>query len=228
MKWIGKHFMIKAKAFIFDLGGTLIDTKMRFYSIFNKNLKKFGIKPLSWKEFREKYSQGKINDCILPEGSKDRERKLDQFWKNLSQDYRGGNDPPIPGAKEVLRKIYQAKIPIAAATYVMLPPEETKKELTRYGIAKFISCIITAFQGEGKHYLLKKEIIPKAIAKLGIPPKDCVVVGDTVEDVEGGKGVGAKTVAVLSGLVTEKYLKKAKPDAIIDSVAQLFEVVEIT
>lgn len=219
--------MIRTKAFIFDLGGTLIDTKMRFYSIFNRNLENFGIKPLPWREFREKYSQGKINDCILPKGSKNREERLDQFWKNLSQDYKGGNDPLIPGAKEVLKKIYQAKIPIAAATYVMLPPEETERELTRYGIAKFISHIVTAFQGEEKRYLPKKEIIPKVIAKLGIPTKDCVVVGDTVEDVEGGREAGTKTVAVLSGLVTEKYLKKARPDAIIDSVANLFGVVKI-
>lgn len=220
--------MIKAKAFIFDIGGTLLDTKRRFRLILNKTFKEWGIKPLSGKELRKCYPNGGIDKLVLKKSGKKEEAK--RFWKEFSlryQTYKEAEDPLIPGAREALERIYQAGIPMVISTYIFLSPREVKKSLAKYGIDKFFSHIITAFQGKEKDYLYKKDIIPQALERLKKKPRDTVLVSDTFEDMEIGRRLGLKTVAVLSGLVSREYLEKANPDVIIDSVAQLFEVVDI-
>ena len=220
--------MIKAQAFIFDIGGTLLDTKRRFRLILNKTFKAWGIKPLSWKELRERYPNGGIDKLVLRKSGKKEEAK--RFWKEFSLQYHTYNkaeDPLIPGAREALERIHQAGIPIAISTYIFLSPREVKESLAKYGIDKFFSHIITAFRGKEKDYLYKKDIIPQALERLKKKPRDTVLVSDTFEDMEIGRRLGLKTVAVLSGLVSREYLEKANPDVIIDSVAQLFEVIDI-
>jgi phosphoglycolate phosphatase-like HAD superfamily hydrolase len=50
---------------------------------------------------------------------------------------------------------------------------------------------------------------------------ECVIVGDSVIDVEAGKAAGIKTVSVLTGLYSQEELSRAKPDYIVASVAEL-------
>ncbi|MEM2796442.1 MAG: HAD hydrolase-like protein, partial [Candidatus Hadarchaeales archaeon] len=64
--------------------------------------------------------------------------------------------------------------------------------------------------------------------KLGVEPQECVIVGDYWNDIRDGKKVGAKTVAVLTGLMRRELLEKYGPDAVIKSIADLLEVVEFS
>jgi phosphoglycolate phosphatase len=54
-----------------------------------------------------------------------------------------------------------------------------------------------------------------------VPIMDVVVVGDTAHDVAMARAAGCKAVLVLTGPTTSDELERAKPDAIIDSIAQL-------
>ena len=65
-------------------------------------------------------------------------------------------------------------------------------------------------------------MIQTAMQQLCITDARCVVkVGDTTVDVEEGKNAGCITVAVLSGTQTREELEKAKPDFILESIAEL-------
>ena len=50
---------------------------------------------------------------------------------------------------------------------------------------------------------------------------DCVIAGDSVIDIRAGKAAGAKTVAVLSGLYSQKELAEEKPDLILKDITWL-------
>lgn len=226
--------LIKAKAFIFDIDQTLLNTLKRFYVVFNRNLEKFGRKPLEYKDFVKKYSQDILDEVVAPPGSKEREAKIHRFWLSFLKEFRSfrtGEDHLIPGVKRVLEKIYQAKIPIAVNTNCIASPSQVKEELDEFGIGEYVSVISTGSEAKDEladgHHFSKKMIIKKAIAKLKISAKDCVVVGDYYNDIRAGKALGAKTIAVLTGLTGREYALKLKPDAIIDSLAHLFDVVEI-
>jgi phosphoglycolate phosphatase len=55
---------------------------------------------------------------------------------------------------------------------------------------------------------------------------DCLIVGDSVNDVRAGKAAGARTVAVLSGLYTHEELIREFPDLILPDVTTLPEFVK--
>ncbi len=61
-------------------------------------------------------------------------------------------------------------------------------------------------------------------AQLGLRPQRCVMVGDTTVDIRSARAAGAWVAAVLSGFGTRDELERAKADLLLDSVAQLAEV----
>jgi phosphoglycolate phosphatase-like HAD superfamily hydrolase len=61
---------------------------------------------------------------------------------------------------------------------------------------------------------------------LNVKISDCLIVGDSISDLEAGKAAGAKTVAVLSGLFSHQELVKENPDLIIKDVTVLPNFVE--
>ena len=60
--------------------------------------------------------------------------------------------------------------------------------------------------------------------RLGLPPQRCVMVGDTTVDIRSARAAGAWVAAVLSGFGTRDELERAGADLVLDSVAQLVEI----
>lgn len=60
-----------------------------------------------------------------------------------------------------------------------------------------------------------------AAAQLGVDPRHCLMVGDTVVDIKAGKAAGTQTVGVLCGFGDEKELRIAGADLIIGSPIEL-------
>ncbi len=63
-----------------------------------------------------------------------------------------------------------------------------------------------------------------AAERLGIPPQELLMVGDTYVDIKTGKRAGAQTLGVLCGFGTEKELKREGADKILASTADLKEL----
>ena len=63
-----------------------------------------------------------------------------------------------------------------------------------------------------------------AAERLGIPPKDILMVGDTYSDIKMGKRAGAQTLGVLCGFGTEKELEREGADMLLPSTADLKEL----
>ena len=223
--------MIKAKAIIFDTDGTLIDTTKRFFTVFNRILQKHGKKPLDWKNFYKRYCKDTLDDVVATK-KKDRREFLHRFWIEFLTEYRfihADGDALIHGVDKVLKRIAEKGALIAITTSCIVPPNKLGRELSKYDIRKFANAIVTGADvvkalNEGHHFS-KKEIFELAMKKLGVAPRDCVVVGDYWSDIKAGKELGAKTVAVLSGSMELDTFEKLKPDAIINSVKDMLKVV---
>jgi N-acetyl-D-muramate 6-phosphate phosphatase len=63
-----------------------------------------------------------------------------------------------------------------------------------------------------------------AADQMGISPRECVMIGDTVVDIRAGKAAGAQTVGVLCGFGTEKELRRAGADLIIPTTGELVNI----
>ena len=55
---------------------------------------------------------------------------------------------------------------------------------------------------------------------------DCIIAGDSVNDLRAGKAAGAKTVGLLSGLYTKEELERENPDLVLPDVTALPEYIE--
>ena len=224
--------MITAKAVIFDLDCTLIDTLDRFFDLFNELLIERGDKPLSRTSFLKRYVDDTLDDVVAPVHIDRREERLHKFWMEFLVRYR--KDGPcgklIPGVRQVFKKLGAARIPIAVITSCIVPSAELKRELAGWGLDSYVKTITTAHDvaediAKGHHFS-KVEIFQNAVKNLGVRAEDCVVVGDYWNDIRDGKKVGAKTVAVLTGQMRRQLLEKYGPDAIIDGVKDLLKVVQ--
>ncbi len=58
------------------------------------------------------------------------------------------------------------------------------------------------------------------------PPESAVIVGDTPRDVECGKYVGARTVAVATGRIPREQLEATRADAVFDDFSDVASVIK--
>ncbi|HKT47647.1 MAG TPA: HAD family hydrolase [Candidatus Acidoferrales bacterium] len=60
-----------------------------------------------------------------------------------------------------------------------------------------------------------------ALRHLALNPKSCIYVGDSPEDLEMAGRAGVRAVAVLGPFPTEKRLRAAKPEFLLESITEL-------
>jgi phosphoglycolate phosphatase len=91
--------------------------------------------------------------------------------------------------------------------------------LAEAGVADVFEVVITADDVQNK----KPHAEPLVMCsdKLDLAPGNCVYVGDTRVDIKAGKAAGMQAVAVLTGFDDYDALEREKPDAIIESVAEI-------
>jgi len=82
------------------------------------------------------------------------------------------------------------------------------EELKSLGLSRYIDTLTT--YEVLPRARCKADLILECLRTLGIDEKECVVVGDSPEDIQAGKGIGAITVAALYGFHTSDELMKFK------------------
>ncbi|HKV62715.1 MAG TPA: HAD family hydrolase [Candidatus Acidoferrum sp.] len=60
-----------------------------------------------------------------------------------------------------------------------------------------------------------------ALRKMNLDPSACVYVGDSPQDVEMARRAGVRAIGVLGPFPTEKRLRAAKPEIVLDSLEEL-------
>jgi phosphoglycolate phosphatase len=195
----------------FDLDGTLIDSRTRLYRLFQY------LVPTSNLSFDEYWllKRNKINHFeILTNkfGYTEQAFKVfEQKWLNeIEQPKWLHFDVPFNGVTELLANLSSThKLYLVTARQF---ESEVLKQITNFGWEHFFSKIFVTAQTKEKHELISDNIV--------VSPDDWFV-GDTGMDVQTGKKLGIKTVAVLSGFLNKENLLSYKPDFIINDVTCL-------
>ncbi|MBA2116000.1 HAD family hydrolase [Bremerella alba] len=93
-------------------------------------------------------------------------------------------------------------------------------KLGHYGIHEYF-----AFGGFGDHHPNRDDVARAALEAAEvfhgetISPNDVYVIGDTPNDVKCARSIGAKAVAVATGVFSEEELEAAKPDLLLTNLA---------
>ena len=71
----------------------------------------------------------------------------------------------------------------------------------------------------------KIQVIPELMKKHNFKPEESIFVGDMVHDVETGKAVGIKTIALTWGYNSRSKLLIANPRFLIDNIKEIKEII---
>jgi N-acetyl-D-muramate 6-phosphate phosphatase len=63
-----------------------------------------------------------------------------------------------------------------------------------------------------------------AAGQMGVPPQECLMIGDTTVDIRAGKAAGAQTVGVLCGFGTRDELLRAGADLVLPATSDLISI----
>jgi phosphoglycolate phosphatase-like HAD superfamily hydrolase len=125
----------------------------------------------------------------------------------------------VPGVKGMLERL-QGKYPMAVVS--ARDEESTRDFLDRFELTGYFKVIVTAITAE--HTKPFPDPILYAADKLGVTPENCLMIGDTIVDIRAGRAAGAQTVGVLCGFGEEDELRRRGADIILESTAELTDV----
>jgi HAD superfamily hydrolase (TIGR01509 family) len=226
-----ENHKLTVDAVMFDLDGTLIDSVPIYYQIIDIVFTELGVPSVSRKVLQDAMDDGDFNwDCVLPDDMKKRKnqlrKKARQIIEEIAPSMFRKQITLIPGADVVFNEIASmgAKIGLVTST----PAQQMAVKmvpLSKAGLENQFEAIVTADDVHCKKPAAEPLVLGSQ--KLGVPLQKCVYVGDTRVDIRSGKAANTGTVGVLTGFDDCSNLKNETPDAIINSVAQLSEILKI-
>ncbi len=208
---------LKVKGILFDLDGTIVDSKDAYMEAARKAFAALGRRPAEVREALEIpkcLEQGRpIADLV----GVDVQAFLDVYLKTYYSVTKTLTRP-IVNARATL-DVLSRKAKLALITMRFVSRSSVVEELLHFGMAELFTYVITAMDA------IEPKPSPKslisAVKALDVDICDCVIVGDSVVDVRAGKSAGSMTVAVLSGLYTREELSTEKPDLIVKDITEL-------
>jgi HAD superfamily hydrolase (TIGR01509 family) len=125
----------------------------------------------------------------------------------------------VPGVDRMLARLH-GHYPMAVVS--ARDERGTLRFLDRFGLTRFFDVVVTALSAE--HTKPYPDPVLLAAQKMDMPPGRCLMIGDTTVDIRAGRSAGAQTVGVLCGFGEEKELRKQGADLILQSTAELADV----
>lgn len=124
----------------------------------------------------------------------------------------------IPGVDDLLRALHN-RYPMTVVS--ARGQNSTLAFLRQYDLEKYFAAIAT---GRTCRYTKPyPDPILWAARQMGIAPENCLMIGDTVVDIQAGQAAGAQTVGVLCGFGELDELQTAGANVILQSTANLSE-----
>jgi beta-phosphoglucomutase len=211
--------MSMTEAVIFDWDGTLADTTKVVVQAFQGVLVEVGcviadrfIERLmgvgTKKTFEEALKECNIefDDAMLDNLVRDKIESQVELFEEVGL---------FKGATELLEEL-QGRTKIALAT--MSGRKVIDRLLLEKRIESCFKVLVTA--DDVNKPKPDPEVFLVSAAKLGVDPKDCVVIEDSVFGVKAAKAAKMKCIAVPSGAYSRNELQEENPDLIVDALTE--------
>ncbi len=189
-----------AEAVLFDLDGTLLDTAPDLAFALNAVRGEEGLPPLPFPAIRPIVSHGAR--ALIQKGFSlsPADPAFEPLRQRLIAIYRAHiarKTRPFPGMEALLDILEKRNLPWGVVTNK--PASLTEPLLKALGLSERAACILS---GDS---LPQKKPHPApllhAAALLGLPPEECLYVGDAERDIEAGRKAGMKALVALYGYI---------------------------
>lgn len=215
---------MEKKYIFFDLDGTLVDSSKGIFLSLDKTFEKLGLPAMSDEEkcrfIGPPLEKSYITYCKMSE--KEALKAVKIF-----REYYGEEGAYLhrlyDGIEDALKVLCQKGKILAVAT--SKPEKYAKIIIEGYDLDKYFSVI----SGAGDDGILgtKEYVLKKAID--GLEPdslQQCVLVGDTVNDVVGASAVGIDCIGVLYGFGEEKELLESGAVCTVETPEEVAKIID--
>lgn len=207
-----KLIRFSARAVLFDWDGTLLNS---YAADVRAYLSMFRALEIKWteREVNLHYSPNwyrVYRAALLP---RSKWIEANRLWARA---YKLERPPLLPGARHVLRRL-AAEFDLGIVTSGNRA--RVRRQLRGFGLADYFSaCVCSEDAAKKKPHPAPLQL---ALKRLGLPPEQCVYVGDTAEDMEMARRAGVRAVGVLGPFPTAARIRAAKPEILLDSIREL-------
>src|SRR5437879_2077790 len=202
----------RLRAVLFDIDGTLLDTRDAWVAAFEAGLAAIRKTSISGAEAAQWI--GTPIEVIYAERcavvGDELAKAVREFQRIEAESVRDGMRA-YPGVREAIASLVAWKL--AAVTNKR---RDTSIEALRVsGLLPFFALVLGG--DSVPHKKPAPDPILRAASALGVRPAECAVVGDTENDVVAGKAAGARTIGVTWGYGTRARLEAAGVDYLIET-----------
>ncbi len=211
-----------AKLLIFDLDGTLVDSRLDVANAIRHALVQLGQAPLPHEEIYRFVGNGiqRSIERILGTQASDLVEQAVQLYRQHYGQHLLDHTVLYPHVEETLDAFRHKKKAIISNKR----QEPTVAILEGLGISHHFNMILGGDQVEEKKPA--PEAVLRAVNQLAVAPRDAIMIGDSPDDIQAGQAAGLITCGVTYGFHPRERLLAEKPDYLIDSLKQLRDLIE--
>lgn len=207
----------EVRALIFDLDGTLIDSKLDLALSVNATLAELGREPLSHEQIFSYVGQGApalIARALGDSTSEDECRQGLEFFIRHYSAHKLDNTVLYPGVRETL----EALSGFALAVLTNKPVRVSRGILQGLGVSSHFRAVY------GGNSFERKKPDPMGVESIlrefGMAPAEGMVVGDSEVDVQTARNAGTWVCGVTYGFGSHR-LAEYPPDLVVNSLTEL-------
>jgi len=204
---------------IFDLDGTLIDSKLDIANSVNFARGDLGLPSLPLETIANAVGDGVqslIERILEPENRNLKQKILSRFKAHYGK-HLLDNTVVSPGAREILVHFQNKK----KGVLTNKPSQFTLEILEGLGLKSSFGIVQCGDQPEGR----KPETagINRILDFFQVKPDKAVIVGDSPIDIQTGRAASVLTCGVLDGFASKEVLDQSNPDVLIGKLSELKE-----
>ena len=211
------------RALIFDLDGTLIDSKRDLIHSVNAMLEEMAREKLAEETISGYIGHGApqlVARALGSNATEDERARALQFFLAYYEEHKLDSTCAYPGVAETLAQLHRKNLPMAVLTNK--PVRISVRILDALGLAKYFRAIYggNSFDTKKPDPLGANTIL----GEFGAPPREAMVVGDSEVDVQTARNAGTLAAAVNYGFgVHDRTLYPA--DVYLDDIADIVPLV---
>lgn len=206
---------------IFDLDGTLVDSKYDLAAALTFALEPFGAGPVLADEIPPLLGSGlaALLRMSLPNASEDTLSEARARFNAYYDAHTADLSPVYPGVRETLEKLPGLRKAVFSNKIQVF----TEQILRQLHLDSYFDLALGA---QPELYPLKPSPagILYILNQLGIPAEHTLMVGDSTHDMEAAKAAGVRCCAVTYGYRPAEALKQHQPDYLVDSFEELLTI----
>lgn len=200
------------KGIIFDFNGTLYWDSGLHYDAWIEYSAKLREKPFTAEEMRE-HMFGRTNEYIVEYalGCKASREIIEKYAQEKEEVYRQRclldreNFKLAPGAAELLDFLHNRNIPMTIAT--MSDWSNVEFYIREFGLAKWFDLDKIVYSDGKIPGKPAPDIFLIAAKRIGVEPKDCLVVEDAISGINAAKAAGIGKIVAIASLEPVEYYK---------------------